>query len=234
MTQAEQQTEQPDAKGAGRHRVNPVLHGSFFVAAAVFLALLVPFHPFPGSFVVKAVPGLSLALLVLLNVKRAQGKLLFVGLLLSVAGDVLLDIDREKMFIPGLAAFLTAHLLYAAAFLTEFRFTPGRLVPLALLAIYSIGLGWLLRDIPEGKLIPVMAYLAVITVMAMCTFLMRRRHPLIMIGALVFMASDTILAINKFLMPIPHSTLYNIGIYFVAQYLIVLGFLRRPAADAEK
>jgi uncharacterized membrane protein YhhN len=206
-----------------------VLHGVFFASTVLFLSLLVPFHPYPGSFVIKALPALSLSLLVWRNVPGAQGKLLFCGLLLSLAGDVILDIDRVKLFIPGLGAFLLAHVLYIAAFLREFEFRPARLVPLVLLAAYAIGLAWLLRDIPGGKRIPVMAYLAVITIMAMCAFLLKNRHPLIVVGALVFMASDTIIAVNKFMMPIPNSTLYNIGIYFVAQYLIVAGFLvRRP------
>jgi uncharacterized membrane protein YhhN len=208
-----------------RGAIDLTLHVVFFASTVLFLSLLVPFHPYPGSFALKALPALSLALLVLRNVAGAQGKLLFGGLLLSAAGDVILDIDRTGLFVPGLAAFLLAHVLYIAAFLRERAFSPARIAPLVLLAIYAGVLAWLLRDVPGDKIVPVMAYLVVITAMAMSSLLMRRGHPLIIVGALVFVASDTIIAINRFLAPIPNSMLYNIGVYFCAQYLIVAGFL---------
>ena len=152
---------------------------------------------------------------------------MFAGMLLSGTGDVILDIDRVGLFIPGLVAFLLAHLCYIAAFATELRFEPKRAIPLTLLLIYALVIGWFLKDIASDKLPPVMAYLVVITLMAMGAFLLRRPYPLIALGAVAFMISDTVIAVNKFLVPIPNSTIINIGIYYAAQCMIVTGFLLR-------
>ncbi len=199
----------------------------FFVFAPLFLALLPIAHPYPGSAVIKVIPILALAALLFRRVPGVQGKLLFAGMLLSGCGDVILDIDRVNLFIPGLVAFLLAHVCYIAAFATELRLEPKRAIPIALLTIYALVIGWFLRDIPSDKLVPVMAYLAVITVMAMGAFLLRRPFPLIAIGAVTFMISDTVIAVDKFLVEIPQSRLINIGIYYAAQCMIVTGFLLR-------
>lgn len=47
------------------------------------------------------------------------------------------------------------------------------------------------------------------------------------LGAMIFVFSDTVIAVNKFLRPIPHSTVFNIGLYFIAQFLIVIGLISR-------
>jgi alkenylglycerophosphocholine/alkenylglycerophosphoethanolamine hydrolase len=204
-----------------------MLYAVFALGALGFLVLLPTLHPYPGSAVLKLAPILALAGLLLRKVSGLQGKLMVAGMLLSGCGDVILDIDRVGLFIPGLVAFLLAHLCYIAAFATELRFTARRAVPLTLLLVYALVVGWFLKDIPGDKLAPVMAYLVVITAMAMSAFLLRRPHPLIAIGAVAFMISDTIIAVNKFLVPIPESTLINISIYYAAQCMIVSGFVLR-------
>ncbi len=208
-----------------------VLYGVFLVLAPLFLSLLPGVHPYPGSWALKLFPILALAGLLWRNVPGLQGKLLFAGMLLSGAGDVILDIDRVGLFIPGLVAFLLAHLLYIAAFCTELRLEAKRAIPLALLAVYALIIGWFLEDIPADKLAPVMAYLVVITLMAMGSFLLRRPSWIVSLGAVLFMISDTVIAVNKFLVPIPESTLINISIYYTAQCLIVTGFLLRERGD---
>jgi uncharacterized membrane protein YhhN len=197
-------------------------------AAAIFLVLLVPFHPYPGSCVLKAFPMAALAMMVFRNARSRPGILLGLGLLLSDVGDVALDLDRTQNFIIGLGAFLAAHILYISAFLHSFDGSCARARWPAVTAVvlYAAVLGVLLFEIPGDKFLPVMIYLATITGMVVSTICMRPFVPLICIGAVLFMVSDTVLAINKFMHPLPHSTLFNIGIYFVAQFLMVKGFLR--------
>jgi uncharacterized membrane protein YhhN len=195
------------------------------IAALTFLALLIPLHPYPGSFLIKAVPVAALAVIVLRNVRHRAGYLLLAGLLLSVVGDVALDLDRERFFLVGLAAFLVAHVLYIAAFAHGFALAARRLPFAALVVCYAAVLAVLLRHVPCDKLVPVMAYLTAISAMVISAICIRRISPLLVVGAAVFMLSDTVIAINKFMYPIPHSTIYNIGLYFVAQFLIVRGFV---------
>jgi uncharacterized membrane protein YhhN len=48
------------------------------------------------------------------------------------------------------------------------------------------------------------------------------------VGACVFMLSDSLIAVNKFLIPVPLSSLWILTTYFAAQMLIV-HFARHPA-----
>ncbi len=48
----------------------------------------------------------------------------------------------------------------------------------------------------------------------------------VFIGAIVFVISDSILAINKFYTPIEKSSFFIMLTYLVAQYLIVIGVLK--------
>jgi uncharacterized membrane protein YhhN len=47
----------------------------------------------------------------------------------------------------------------------------------------------------------------------------------VLIGALLFIASDSILAFNKFYQPIPYASLLIMVTYLAAQYGIVWGIL---------
>lgn len=38
----------------------------------------------------------------------------------------------------------------------------------------------------------------------------------------IFIASDVVLAINKFLMAIPYGRIINISLYFIAQFIIIM------------
>ena len=51
-------------------------------------------------------------------------------------------------------------------------------------------------------------------------------YNLVFIGAIFFMISDSILALNKFYQPIPFSNISIMLTYALAQYLIVLGILK--------
>ena len=76
---------------------------------------------------VKPFPALALAAWVALRCPRLLGRLTAAGLVLSAVGDVLLE---AGFFLPGLLAFLSAHVAYVAAFLSaERRPALGRAVP---------------------------------------------------------------------------------------------------------
>ena len=147
------------------------------------------------------------------------------GLALSLAGDAFMML-RRKQFELGLAAFLLAHLFYIAAFRTGMlpRFALQPLFPLVIFA--ALLLRTLLPYLGKMKY-PVLLYVAVITTMAalaagryiqwggakpLCAFA----------GAALFMASDAVLAYNRFAKPIPRAQVIILGTYFVAQTLIAL------------
>ncbi len=147
------------------------------------------------------------------------------GLSLSLAGDAFMML-RRKRFELGLAAFLLAHLCYIAAFRTGMvpRFALQPLLPLVIFA--ALLLRVLLPYLGKMKY-PVLLYVMVITAMAalaagryiqfggakpLCAFA----------GAALFLASDAVLAYDRFAKPIPRAQGIILGTYFAAQTLIAL------------
>ncbi len=152
--------------------------------------------------------------------------LLVAALLASLAGDVFLMLPGNY-FIPGLASFLVAHLFYIALFRVGQSWFPS---PTALVATFAVGAAMLvfvwdgLSD-PVLKL-AVVAYVAVIAMMAAqaigrATVLRDAAATAVAIGAGIFMVSDALIAINRFVAPVPLAGLWVLSSYYTAQILIM-------------
>jgi uncharacterized membrane protein YhhN len=157
----------------------------------------------------------------------AYRTLIAAGLALSLVGDVLLMLPAN-LFAAGLGAFLVAHLCYISAFATHGGGPSSSRV--ALLPFAAIAAAILLYLWPAlGALrIPVVLYIGVITSMAWQGWarFLRVRTPgsaRAAWGALFFLASDGVLAVNKFRGPLGDRatvTIAILGTYLVAQWLI--------------
>ena len=165
---------------------------------------------------------------------RGQFDLILLGALLaSLVGDVLL-MQSDAYFIPGLVAFLVAHGFYIALFLQDSpRFPSGR----ALLGTLGVGaamLVWLWGGLTDPSLkIAVPVYVGVIALMAAqaigrATVLRDARAWGVAVGALVFMLSDALIAVNRFVLPLPLAPLWILSSYYLAQCLIVHNARRSP------
>ena len=136
-----------------------------------------------------------------------------------------------KFFMSGLVAFLLAHLMYISVFYKSRNKTANTLPIVVILLIYASGIFYFLKDGLGVMLFPVIAYLLVILVMAATAFLRKRSNRnsyiLIFAGAVFFMISDSLLALNKFYEPLPLSNISIILTYALAQYFIVLGILKQ-------
>lgn len=159
--------------------------------------------------------------------------LTFLALIFSLLGDVLLMfVDKSTHFFTiGLVAFLLAHMMYILVFLKHRNDKKSALGLIIILAIYAVGLFYLLRNGLGEMLVPVLIYMIVILAMATSAFLRQGSvnslsFKLVFIGALFFMISDSILALNKFYKPIMLSNISIMVTYALAQYLIVLGILK--------
>jgi uncharacterized membrane protein YhhN len=151
-------------------------------------------------------------------------------------GDVLLMFQTEEMFfIYGLVAFLSGHVLYLFSY-RQMR-TPNGVDGLLntqkirfSFPIILAGTGLVVVLLPHlGELkIPVMIYALGLTIMVLQAlfrfgFTSKRSFTLIFVGAVFFMASDSALAINKFMKPFPMASLLIMVTYMAAQYLLVEG-----------
>jgi uncharacterized membrane protein YhhN len=175
------------------------------------------------------------ALLALLAVLQGGPLLLVAALVLGAAGDAFLSRDGERAFLAGLASFLAAHLAYVALFVIAGGGTeilarqPWRL---AIVAIAALGAIVLMRRLlpaagPTMRL-PVVLYAAAILAMMLAAAAVPA--PVIVIGAALFVLSDSLLAIGRFLMPADSPLQPPAGaavwtLYYLAQAAITLGFL---------
>jgi uncharacterized membrane protein YhhN len=190
---------------------------------------------------VIAKPGVMISLFLWLWLSAGlSGALLWFGLgiLLSLAGDVLLMISLDKFFLGGLVAFLLAHIAYVVGFN----------IPIPAMSFFGIvfavmiGLGGarvirrILDRLPatgQGQMrIPIIVYSAVISVMLLSAMMKlvdiswsANAAALVSIGAFLFYLSDIILAWNKFVAPIQHGRIYNIAAYHLGQIALIAGVI---------
>lgn len=159
---------------------------------------------------------------------------LVLALSFSLLGDILLMFaaDQFSLFLGGLIAFLITHVIYIAIFLGNVRlsdFMPTIWVPSLILLLAFAGLMLSILLPVLGKLaLPVILYMIVIIAMAFFAInrlkqVSRRSYAFVVIGALLFVASDSILALNKFHTEINHSGFYVMLTYSLAQFCLVNG-----------
>jgi uncharacterized membrane protein YhhN len=171
-------------------------------------------------------------------------RLMFAGLFFSWAGDVILEFTEINgdLFIPGLVFFLLAHVMY----LTVFFITPGKNVILnkriyLLIPVLISGTGlvyFLYNDLADMR-IPVILYAAVILTMLAGAInriekVNRRSYLMVLGGAILFLISDSALAINKFSSHFESSDIVIMSTYLLAQFLIVKGYIEQFRLKNEK
>lgn len=171
----------------------------------------------------KAVPIWALAARVFLSLPDGKGRLLFAGLIASSVGDIVLSLPVAASFLIGLAAFFTAHVLYASSFLMQFRFRPLRLIP-ATVALILVSLVAVHISPHLGAMAgPVYAYVGVIALMTVSAAFRRPPALTVYFGAMVFMVSDSLIAQNRFVDPVPFAGAAIMITYYIAQFLIAEG-----------
>jgi uncharacterized membrane protein YhhN len=156
------------------------------------------------------------------------GRWLLVALALGLVGDVLLLEDTPNRFVGGLAAFLVGHLAYVASFVTVGLDRPswgwfGLLVLVAALVVGRRILPGAVAEGGAGLAGAVAAYMTVIGAMAVTGWATGR--PLVGVGASLFVVSDTVLAMGKFVAERRWGPAVVIVTYHLAQALIVAGLL---------
>jgi len=185
-----------------------------------------------------AKPAIVISLIILFvrtseSLTTSIKNLTLLALVFSLLGDILLMfVDKSPHFFTlGLLAFLTAHIMYVIVFLKHRNKEKSPVGFIILLLIYATGLFYFLKDNLGVMLIPVIIYMLVILSMATSSYLRINKvniwsYRLVFIGALFFMISDSILALNKFYQPMPYSNISIMVTYALAQYLIVIGILK--------
>ena len=163
------------------------------------------------------------------------------GIFFSLAGDVFLMVSyarfSNRWFIPGLVAFLLAHIAYIAGLNTPLP-NVSPIWSLGIAVILALTAARVLRRIIAGvrqkglkrMVTPVGLYGMVITLMLLSANLTLYNSSwktsaagLVSVGAILFYSSDIILAWNKFVNPIKNGRLANMSLYHLGQFALVAG-----------
>jgi uncharacterized membrane protein YhhN len=164
-------------------------------------------------------------------------RMIISALLFSWLGDITLEFQwvNEIFFMVGLSCFLIAQVLYLISFFS----TTGQnilffnkiylLLPVILYGV--IILYFLYGELGDMK-VPVIVYTVVILSMLTSAInrekkVNRQSYMLILIGAILFVLSDSMIAIDKFGYSFPLSGIAVMITYITAQYLIALGCLKQ-------
>lgn len=186
------------------------------------------------NLVIKPLIMISLAAYYLVSAQQ-RSSIFLIAIFFCWLGDVLLLFEPKLFFMAGLAAFLIGHILYILCYQQmrsgaspNILLGPQKVRFAMPIVLAGTGLVVVLYPVLNDLKIPVMIYALVITLMALQAlfrfgYTTNKSFVLVFIGAILFMISDSLLAINKFLMPIQFASLSIMATYMIAQYLIVEG-----------
>lgn len=202
----------------------------FATTSLVYLIAMFCDLPFYVQAPLKVLP-IFLLMALLLHRPHAPAYL-WPALAFSACGDVLLALPIANGFVLGLGAFLIAQLSYAIGFYTQRRqpITVKAKTRLAFIIVTSLGLAAVILPKTGDLLIAVSVYLSAIVIMACMAACHRTERAILFSGVLLFVLSDSLIAVNKFIIPFETSGWAIMITYYAAQALIVTGVL----SDGEK
>jgi uncharacterized membrane protein YhhN len=168
------------------------------------------------------------------GLKGSQRVLILAAIIFSCLGDTILLF--ENMFVFGLGSFLIAHVCYISAFIQDNRgwiFTKKDrwfwVIPVGLYGI--VFMSYLFPHL-GAMTIPVSVYS--IAILTMFLTVINRWKSVsydsfwwVLIGAIFFCLSDSLLAINLFAQPIPMGNILVITTYAIGQFMMILGSLKK-------
>lgn len=169
---------------------------------------------------------------------------ILLALFLSWLGDIFLLGDKQNQlrFMLGLTSFLLAHFCYIVYFYkvrkhNNVRFAPKFAVSFAIL-IYVGALFFLLAPNLESLQVPVLIYsltLAAMLLSSLHSFDFNKHDfgKICVAGTMLFVVSDSLLAINRFYQPFDFANIFIMLTYGIAQFLITLGAFRNLSDKSE-
>ena len=173
--------------------------------------------------VFRVLKPLAMAIAIVFVMQRGRVQWALVSALaFSMIGDVLLP----ERFMPGLVSFLIAHLCYIALFKRDAPWFASRRALACTLGAAALMYAVLFPHLAPVLKVAVACYALVIACMAAqaigrATVVRDANAIAVTVGAVVFMLSDSILAIDKFAIKLPMVQFMILATYFAAQVLIV-------------
>ena len=158
-------------------------------------------------------------------------RMVYAAIIFSLLGDILLMFEGEFFFICGLGSFLIAQLCYAWCFeqqafgLRKHMWWVG-----GVLILYGGSLIYILWAGLGAMKLPVSVYSIAIMLMGFAAFARRgavsaASFIMVATGAVLFITSDSLIALNTFYKKIPLAGVWIMLTYISAQWFIIRGLL---------
>ncbi|MES2799533.1 MAG: lysoplasmalogenase [Bacteroidota bacterium] len=182
------------------------------------------------------------------KLKSSEKRYFPIALVLSLFGDIFLMFESKDLFVFGLGSFLVGHLLFVLSFRDRIRAAkPSSMRKiLTIIPFLAFVIGFLVflhghfsgNAEKEPFFIPVSVYATVIGLMGITAALRingtsNRGFILVMLGALIFIASDSCIALDRFVFRVtetdlgmPYGSIIIMLTYGIAQYLLTIGTLK--------
>ena len=194
-----------------------------FAAAVHYLAMIK--RPISAKRTLAKVAGILL--LLGLAVMSDAPDLLVAALAFSAVGDAALAQDGDRAFMLGLGAFLLAHVAYAALFVTG-GFENANFLIITAILVFAAIFGFVLVRKAGSLAIPVAAYVLAIASMGVSASLIGGG---VLVGAVLFIASDAVLGSEKFLISTENKVRQLTGalvwiLYFAGQATLTISIIR--------
>lgn len=220
----------------------PLLTAFFAIAVAADITGIAANIPVLHYFAKPLLLPVLIVLLATATPAVTGKRIMLAALFFSWLGDMFLLFENKNslFFIFGLASFLTTHILYIIYFLSirsnQISLLKKQPALIAAVLAYGIVLVWLLFPHLNDLKIPVIVYATVICTMLLCSLHIylkanRPANTYFVSGALLFVLSDSLLAINKFYQPFALAGVCIMLTYCAAQYFIVTGFIKQQQHD---
>ncbi len=155
--------------------------------------------------------------------ETAYGHAIFMALVWSMAGDILLiPRNNRTIFTFGLVAFLIGHLGYVVAFKVRgLDMTWAAISAVGVVIVAWVVWRWLRPHLPKKMVGPVIAYITVISLMVVAAFAAfgAKPHWVLLVAALMFYVSDLLVARQRFVAQTIVNRVIGLPIYYGAQCL---------------
>ncbi len=187
----------------------------------IIYIFVIPNNPMEVKLLFKIIPMLLIIYYGLQRLpieRHLTHYLILLGLGFSMIGDGTLH-----WFIIGLSAFLIGHLFYIGAFLRQFQWSGQRMLSVIPLLLFGLFIGYQLVeslriDANDTLIIPVIIY--ILAIMTMCWLAIMTGNIWAIIGSVLFVISDSILAWNRFISVIDFADVLVMVTYYAAQFFI--------------
>lgn len=158
---------------------------------------------------------------------------IILALCFCALGDISFTLDIANQFMVAVFFFLVAHCFYIALFAHRLFLTKTKAMVLAGLYIYALLMASFLLPHTGDLLWPVMVYMVVLCTMGTTALLSSTLNACARWGAMIFIISDSILAIQKFVWPEALLAIPVMLTYYLAQWAIIRGLVLQAMHQEE-